>query len=228
MPRGKRADAPPEDLPKSARAEAPPEPKSKQPALFETKPEPANAPEPLPIRDASPDGSDRISVKLIDGKFDTSSLRAKTAEKLQVAIKSSLADPEFCKAIGMDSASAVAVMEDAFKPEHFGMLLDGLVMMEVAAMIGKTGLTQPEVSQYMSWSPEEHAVIDPVGARVLSRYLPGEWLKYTDLVLLIITFASTTMRKMTALNSYAKEKLERIGRARMPEPVPPEQEEKAA
>src|SRR5690348_13933424 len=168
-----------------------------QDTLIDVAPEPQvqTAPEPLPVREPSADGTDRVSVKLIDGAFDVNGLRKATAEKFQSAMKKAIGDPEFRKWAGLEG-TPIAVLEEAFSPEQFGILLDVVVKFEVIFMSGKTGLTSEETSEILSWSQGEHAIIDKQGARIIARYVPAEWLSKVDLWLFIISFLSITAAKM--------------------------------
>lgn len=185
----------------------------KQPANQPASEPPANlnAPEPLPQRNVTAI-NDRVSLKIVGGKFDTDSMRDSTAATFKSVFSASMSDPEFRKWAGIESQLAPEAVEELFKPEQFGMLLDILVMFESIGLSAKTALSYEECKKHLAWSEAEHNILDKQGARIICRYVPVEWLKRADLIIFIVMFLSLTAMKMKKVTEEAKEKLERIGK----------------
>lgn len=193
-----------------------------------------SGPEPLPQR-AVTDITDRISIKLADGKLDTSSMRDKTAATFKTILKASMADPEFRNWAGLEIVPNAEQIEELFKPEQAGMLLDVLVMIEAGLMSAKTALSYDECKATLAWTSGEHEILDKQASRIICRYVPAEWLKRADIVIFALMFLSLTATKMRKVSDDAKEKLERIGKAgERPQSIAPattgpsEQREEAA
>lgn len=188
------------------------------------------SPLPLPSRDAGEPGSERVSVKIVDGKLDRESFRAKSADAIRAALKNSLQDPEFRAWAGLpDAAVNPQAVEELFQDEQFGAMLDVIAKFEIIFMAGRTGLSSKEIGPMLEWTAGEHMILDKQGARLMRKYVPVEWLQRLDLWIFIITFASLILAKMKRVTEYAEEKLERMARNNQPaQPQTPNASEQKA
>ena len=168
----------------------------------------------FPERDATPGNSgDKITFEIVDGKLNIGNLRAKTSTRAKEALAESFRDQAFKEWVGIASVSG-ADKPQIIPPQLIGSLLDMLNNVEAAAIAKKTGLKYDQVSLLMKWSEPEHFILDKQGADLANKYFPEEWLKYADVGVFVLSLFTFTRMKIAAVERYAKEELERIGRAK--------------
>jgi hypothetical protein len=168
----------------------------------------AKAGKPLPARELAGDGSDKkIAFKITDGKIDYNSLRISTAETAKQVIKASVADEGFRTWAGLTAEQAPEKIK--FPPEIFGNLLNAVAGIEVLVYQKRYAIPAKEIAPLVAWTKEEHSILDPQGAALMSRYFPEKWLQYSDVGVFALTLMTCLQAKARAVESLAKEKFER-------------------
>ena len=165
---------------------------------------------PLPPRDSAPK-TERVSLKITDGRLDMSSVREANEDRVREYLKKSFSDPDFRKWAGLDPMTEQEA-EELFSPDQAGQILDVLVKLEVLIASGSTGLPAEDCTRFLEWSEGEHKILDKQGARIVQRYVPAEWLRRMDLWMFLLSFGMFTALKFKRLNEHAREVASKMGK----------------
>jgi hypothetical protein len=158
---------------------------------------PLEAPKPIPEQ------SERIALKIVNGKFDISSVRPSNQERYKAIIRESAKDASIRKWAGLEAPQLQII-----SPSLIGNILDMAVNVEASIFSKKTGLEYDEVRRVLAWTVDEHKTLDDIGAKCVNKYIPPEWLEKMDLILFFGMVASLTTMKIKSLNDYAKKKFD--------------------
>lgn len=158
--------------------------------------------------------SERVSLKIVDGKFDAESLRPETAERVREVMKNTVSDSDARAAFGLsaDAAPLKILIPEKMVHDVFDMGAKGQAFL----LSKKTALPYTEVYSLVKWDKDEHEFLDPRGAELANKYIPESWLKYmaySDLVVFFGGLAQMIQAKSKIVEDYAKAKLEAIGKA---------------
>lgn len=181
---------------------------------------------PYPDREASSDGVERITFKVVAGKIDPEGIRKSNEARVREAIQQSIKDPKFREWAKLD-ASATPGLDAAnlVPPSLVGDMLDLAVNIEALVLSKKSGMAYPEVRKILAWSLDEHERLDRQGARLAVKYIPMEWLEKVDLWLFIASIVSLSSIKIQMLNAHTKASFERTVNAEPLKQEPPKQPE---
>ena len=197
--------------------------------------EPEQKPLPLPTPEPPESFPDRSEAKtanrfsfavLDDNKIDLESLRSASKERLQVVLQSSLRDEDFRKFVGL-SKEPEAPPAQIVSPKLIAGLFDTVSNIQAAVYSKQTGIPYAEVQKLVAWTEAEHNFLDGQGAALANKYIPPEWLKYSDITLFAVLLYTMMKQKAVIVATYQQERMKRMGvppTEKAPEVAPPPRE----
>lgn len=182
---------------------------------------------PVPER-GDGDGTQRLSFKITNGKLDTSSLRASTAEVAREVFKASLSDPEFQSFVGVGGSAAPAGAGPGFSPPRlefppqvFAKLLDGVSLAQAIIYAKKYRVTPQEVAPLVAWSEEEHEILDETGAKAITEVIPPSWLQYSNAEVFLLSITALLAAKAKAVDAAFASRVDSPNQPARPSNPPP-------
>jgi hypothetical protein len=138
-----------------------------------------------------------------EGKIDFSSMREKTKAKLRDIIS----DPEVARAVGANAANAGltdSAHVDVFDPQWCGSIYDMISRLESWIVSSKFKLPYNLVSEALTYTPEEKALLVPPTAKVINKYAARWMVQFKDEIALIGLFSMITIGKIKALKEISQ------------------------
>lgn len=176
-------------------------------------PEPEKPKDSLPRQSSSSSISqNRLAWKVTDGKLDPDGFREGTSKDAKEIFQKSLRDPDFRKWAGLDGTESAqsAALALTVTPATVGFALDAVSSCMAYFLASRTGLQYKEVCEILAWSEREHAQLDPMGAQLASKYVPPEWMKYTDVIMFVTTLGVLLRGKASQVEKKAQQILKEI------------------
>lgn len=182
---------------------------------------------PVPER-GDGDGTQRLSFKVTNGKLDTSSLRASTAEVAREVFKASLSDPEFQSFVGVNTGATAGSPGGPgisppliIPPALCGKLLDGIALLQAIVYAKKYRVTAQEVAPIVGWTEEEHELLDEVGAKGIAEVMPPGWLHYPNAGVFLLSFSALIAAKGKAVDVAFAARVDSPNQPARPSNAPP-------
>jgi|ERR1700722_4800610 len=166
---------------------------------------------PLPGKSQDISSLERIGFKVVEGKLSLDNVRESNKPRVLKVIKDSLSDPDWRKQAGLTSEAAPVKV--ALPPEMVGKLFDLAAMLECSYLARVTALPAQEIYPMVMLNGREHELLDSQATDLLNKYIPDEWLKYSDVGIFAMSLYTVMGRKASAVKEYAKDKLEKMGKA---------------